>query len=84
MGITRQVEGKVSSRWLDQGASQAIVLYRVSNRLLSGLVETACKSFIADKTNWRTMLKGQPEPVDLFILKTRNDDLNRTTNYCVT
>ena len=69
VGITRQVEGKVSSRWLDQGASQAIVLYRVSNRLLSGLVETACKSFIADKTNWRTMLKGQPEPDDLFILK---------------
>jgi hypothetical protein len=54
---------------MDQGASQAIVLYRVSNRLMSGLVETACKSFISDKTNWRLMLKGEPEKLDLKALK---------------
>ncbi len=69
VGITREIHGRVSSRWIDQGASQAIVLYRVSNRLMSGLVETACKSFIADKTNWRTMLKGAPELIDLVALK---------------
>ena len=69
VGITRQIHGNVSSRWMDQGASQAIVLYRVSNRLMSGLVETACKSFISDKTNWRLMLKGEPEKLDLKALK---------------
>ncbi|CAI8198328.1 MAG: Uncharacterised protein [Glaciecola sp. HTCC2999] len=74
VGITRQIHGVVSSRWMDQGATQAIVLYRVSNRLMSGLVETACKSFISDKTNWRLMLKGEPEKLDLKALKNEMKD----------
>lgn len=69
VGITRHVTDSVSSRWLDQGATQAMPIMRVKNRLLSGLVETAFKSHIADKTNWRTMLKGEPENVDLNTLK---------------
>jgi hypothetical protein len=69
VGITRHVTDGVSSRWLDQGATQAIAIMRVQNRLTSGLVETAFKSFIADKTNWRTMLKSQPDRVDLVSLK---------------
>jgi hypothetical protein len=69
VGITRHVTDGVSSRWIDQGATQAIAIMRVQNRLTSGLVETAFKEHIADKTNWRTMLKSQPEPVDLQELK---------------
>ncbi len=69
VGITRHVQDKVSSRWIDQGASQAVVMLRVPNRLTSGLVETLCKDYIADKTNWRTMLKAQPEPQDLYAKK---------------
>jgi hypothetical protein len=69
VGITRHVTEGVSSRWIDQGATQAIAVMRVQNRLTSGLVETAFKEHIADKTNWRTMLKGQPESVDLQSLK---------------
>jgi hypothetical protein len=69
VGITRHVTDGVSSRWIDQGATQAIAIMRVQNRLTSGLVETAFKSFIADKTNWRTMLKSQPEKADLVALK---------------
>lgn len=71
VGITRHVTDGVSSRWLDQGATQAVAIMRVQNRLTSGLVETAFKSHIADKTNWRTMLKGQPDKVDLNELKQR-------------
>ncbi len=71
VGITRHVTDGVSSRWLDQGATQAIAIMRVQNRLTSGLVETAFKQHIADKTNWRTMLKAQPEKVDLYSLKQR-------------
>jgi hypothetical protein len=59
----------VSSRWIDQGASQAIPILRVQNRLMSGLVETALKAQIADKTNWRKMLQGEAEPIDLIALK---------------
>ena len=69
VGITRHVTAMVSSRWIDQGASQAMAIMRVQNRLTSGLVENALKAFIADKTNWRTMLKSQPEKVDLAQLK---------------
>ncbi|MCC2616561.1 DUF2797 domain-containing protein [Aestuariibacter halophilus] len=69
VGITRHVSDGISSRWLDQGATQAIPLLRVKDRLTSGLVETACKQHIADKTNWRTMLKGTPDDVDLAARK---------------
>lgn len=69
VGITRHVSDGVSSRWIDQGATQALAIMRVQDRLTSGLVESALKAHIADKTNWRTMLKGQPEKVDLPALK---------------
>jgi len=63
VGITRGTQ--IPTRWIDQGATQAIPLLRVSTRRQSGLVEVACKAFVADKTNWRTMLKGQAEPIDM-------------------
>jgi hypothetical protein len=65
VGITRQLQKGVSTRWLDQGATQAIPLFRVANRLMSGLVETACKQYVGDKTNWRTMLKNDYAALDL-------------------
>lgn len=61
VGITRDVP----TRWMDQGATQAQPIFRVSSRLLSGLVETVFKNHIADKTNWQAMLKGSAEPRDL-------------------
>jgi hypothetical protein len=69
VGITRQVSDGVSVRWMDQGATQATIMLRVPDRLTSGLVETLCKDHIADKTNWRTMLKGKPDEVDLEAVK---------------
>lgn len=69
VGITRHVTDGVSSRWMDQGATQAMVMLRVPDRLTSGKVETLCKNHIADKTNWRTMLKGAPEEVDLTAVR---------------
>lgn len=69
VGITRHVTDGISSRWIDQGASQAAVMLRVPDRLTSGKVEKICTQFIGDKTNWRTMLKGAPEMQDLIALK---------------
>lgn len=65
VGITRHVTDGVSSRWIDQGATQAMAIFRVKERLLSGLVEIEIAKHIGDKTNWRTMLKGEPEKLDL-------------------
>ena len=63
VGITRGTQ--IPTRWIDQGASQAMPIARVKNRLLSGLVEVAIKDHVSDRTDWRKMLKGSPEPVDL-------------------
>jgi len=71
VGITRFAESTVSSRWIDQGATQAIAILRVQNRLVSGLVEKAIGEHIGDKTNWRTMLKGNSEAKDLVAEKQR-------------
>jgi len=79
VGITRHVTEGVSSRWMDQGASQAMAIMRVPNRKVSGLVETAFKEHVADKTNWRTMLKGEPEALDLEAEKNRLMDLVQTS-----
>lgn len=63
VGITRG--SQVPTRWMDQGATQALPVFRVSNRLQSGLVETVFARHVADKTNWQAMLKGPGEVRDL-------------------
>ena len=67
VGITRESQGVV--RWMDQGASQAIILAKVPNRRFSGDIEVAIKQFVADKTNWRKMLAGIPEHIDMVQMK---------------
>lgn len=63
VGITRHTQ--IPTRWIDQGATQALPIFKVQTRLQSGLVEVALAEFIADKTNWRNMLKGQNDVIDL-------------------
>lgn len=63
VGITRH--SQVPTRWIDQGATQALPIARVKTRQISGLVEVALANLVADKTNWRAMLKGDNEALDL-------------------
>jgi hypothetical protein len=63
VGITR--ESQVPTRWLDQGATQALPIFRVKTRQISGLIEVALAKIMADKTNWRAMLKGNNVDLDL-------------------
>jgi len=63
VGITRH--SQVPTRWMDQGAIQALPILSVSTRQLSGLVEVIMKEWVADKTNWRKMLKHDVVSVDL-------------------
>ena len=74
VGITR--EENIPSRWVDQGASYALPIYKVNRRLTSGLIETTIKNHVADKTNWRTMLKEKPENKDLSAMR---DELHLKT-----
>jgi len=70
VGITRG--SQIPTRWMDQGATQALPIFRVKNRLLSGLVEVAIKQHVSDRTDWRKMLKGVAVEVDLH---QRRDEL---------
>ena len=63
VGITRHTQ--VPTRWIDQGATQALPIFKVASRYISGVLEVIIKNHVADKTDWRKMLKGDPEPVDL-------------------
>ncbi len=56
VGVTRTVN--IPSRWIDQGASQAIAFAETPYRQLAGLVEVELAKHISDKTNWRNMLKN--------------------------
>lgn len=63
VGVTRKQQ--VPTRWIDQGAHEAIEIVEVPNRYLAGITEVALKDHVADKTNWRKMLKNDIEEVDL-------------------
>lgn len=56
VGVTRKTQ--VPTRWIDQGAHEAIEIVEVPNRYLAGITEIALKNYVSDKTNWRTMLKN--------------------------
>jgi len=59
VGITRETQ--IPTRWIDQGATQALPIYKVQSRYQSGLLEIALSEFISDKTNWRKMLQGDSD-----------------------
>ncbi len=57
VGVTRK--SQIPTRWIDQGAHEAIEIVEVPNRYLAGITEVALKDYVSDKTNWRTMLKNE-------------------------
>lgn len=63
VGITRATQ--IPTRWIDQGATQALAIIRVRSRLQSGILEVMFKQYVSDKTNWRAMLKGEAEPLKM-------------------
>ncbi len=67
VGVTRNTQ--VPTRWIDQGASQAIAVVEVPNRYLAGITEVALKSHFVDKTNWQKMLKNEIVTADLVAIK---------------
>ena len=63
VGITRARH--MHTRWMDQGAVEALPIASVRNRRDSGLIEYALSRHLPDRTNWRNMLSGIEIPVDL-------------------
>ncbi|MFK8052085.1 MAG: DUF2797 domain-containing protein [Woeseiaceae bacterium] len=63
VGITRQ--DQLPTRWIDQGATQALPIFRTRSRHVAGLLEKAIGKHVSDRTDWRRMLKGNAEHRDL-------------------
>jgi hypothetical protein len=69
VGVTRK--SQVPTRWIDQGAHEAIAIVEAPNRYLAGITEVALKDYVGDKTNWRKMLKNDVEDEDLLAWRQR-------------
>ena len=63
MGVTRK--SQIPTRWIDQGAHEAIPIVELPNRYLAGITEVALKEHVSDKTSWQKMLRNDLEDVDL-------------------
>ena len=63
VGVTRKTQ--VPTRWIDQGAHEALEIVETPNRYLAGITEVALKQHVSDKTSWQKMLKNTIEDVDL-------------------
>lgn len=73
VGITRA--SQIPTRWIDQGAVQALPILRTTSRLVCGLLEVAIAQYVSDKTSWQKMLKAAPEAIDLLQTKKQLLDL---------
>lgn len=67
VGVTRKTQ--IPTRWIDQGATEAIEILEAPNRYLAGITEVALKEVLSDKTNWRKMLKNEIDRKDLLQVK---------------
>ncbi|MFT5260981.1 MAG: hypothetical protein ACI9J2_002887 [Saprospiraceae bacterium] len=70
VGITRG--SQIPTRWMDQGATEALAVLRAPSRYKVGQLEVLFKKHLNDRTDWRKMLKGIAEPIDL---KARRDEV---------
>ncbi|WP_372937666.1 DUF2797 domain-containing protein [Seonamhaeicola sp.] len=83
VGVTRK--SQLPTRWIDQGAHEAIEIAEVPNRYLAGVTEVALKEQVADKTNWRKMLKNDIEDENLVEWRDRLKDFipEETRDYFI-
>ena len=56
VGVTQA--SQIPTRWIDQGASSAVIIARTPHRQIAGLIEVALKKHFTDKTHWQKMLRN--------------------------
>jgi len=72
VGITRP--HNVPMRWLDQGATQGMLVMRTQTRHQAGCVEVALARYVGDRTDWRGLVGREAPPIDLTALLARLRD----------
>ncbi len=73
VGITRKTQ--IPTRWIDQGATKAIIIAETPNRHIAGIIEKYLMQYYSDKTSWQSMLKGISNHIDLYKEKAKVKDL---------
>src|SRR5690606_29428483 len=63
VGITRA--SQIPTRWIDQGATQALPVIRTRSRQQAGFCEVLFRQHVTDRTNWRGMLAGEQGEIDM-------------------
>ena len=83
VGVTRHTQ--IPTRWIDQGAHHAIKFAKVPNRYLAGMIELEVSNHISDRTQWRKMLKGDYEAINLVNKKNELTELlpNKYHKYLI-
>lgn len=56
VGLTRQTH--IPYRWMDQGATIAAILSKVTSRYQAGMIEKSLMEILSDKSHWQNMLKS--------------------------
>lgn len=74
VGLTRK--GRQIKRWMDQGATQAILVAEVPTRRQAGELEMEIAKHMKDKTDWRKMLREEQSP-DRSIQDLRQEVISR-------
>lgn len=69
VGLTRR--GQEVTRWLDQGASQGLVVGEAATRQAAGFAEALLAKQVSDRTDWRALVRGDAEPLDLSAARDR-------------
>ena len=64
VGVTRHTQ--IPTRWIDQGAHQALIFAKTPNRYLAGMIEKELSQHISDRTYWRRMLLGEYPHLNLI------------------
>jgi len=70
IGVTRATQ--IPTRWIDQGAVQALKFAKTSNRYDAGCIEIQMKNHISDRTAWQRMLKNEIDK-NIDLIKLKND-----------
>ena len=74
IGVTRATQ--IPTRWIDQGAVQALKFAKTSNRYEAGCIEVEMKNHISDRTAWQRMLKNEIDySINLYIVKDKLVDV---------
>tara|TARA_Y100000994_G_scaffold40722_1_gene31580 strand:- start:171 stop:971 length:801 start_codon:yes stop_codon:yes gene_type:complete len=73
IGVTRATQ--IPTRWIDQGAVQALKFAKTSNRYEAGAIEVQMKNHISDRTAWQRMLKNEIDD-SINLMKLKNELIN--------